>query len=184
MAASRSERASMFCIHAGMAPSAATTPAAIAIRTTKVFARALRDNFNLHLLRADVVRNVLRGHSEPVASGWQFFRHHHSACARARVWIPAQTYRRHAFKLRDQRSRAGGGLYLQLDLVAMAVLLAVKRDLERGRLAGDDEGLCLAIDAAVAVAQHEPHAVCAVFHVSRREETRLPDIFFREITQQ
>src|SRR5258708_9638378 len=144
MAASSSERSTMSWIHAGITPSAATAPAVIATRTTEVLIRTLRDNFNLHLLRADVVRNVLGGDREPVAAWRKFFRHHDSTGTRSRVRIPTQTHRRRAFKLRDQRSRAGGSLYLQLDLVAVAVFLSVKHALKCRRLAGHYQALGLA----------------------------------------
>src|SRR5258708_987890 len=97
MAVSSSERASMFCIHAGMAARAASTPALTARTMMEVLTIALRDNFNLHLLGADVVRHVLRGYSQSILTGRQLLRHGDSPCAGARVRIPAQAHRRCAF---------------------------------------------------------------------------------------
>ena len=82
IAASTSERTSMFCIHSGIAARAATKPATTQINSKEVFAKVLRDDFNLHLLRADIVGNIFRSYGQTVEAGRQFagYRDLPSAC--------------------------------------------------------------------------------------------------------
>src|SRR5258708_16073956 len=103
IAASISECTSMFCIHSGMAARATSTPAARPNASKEILVRALRDNFNLHLLHADVVGNVFRHHGQAVASGSKFVRHHDFSCACGFIGVPAQADRGSALKLVDHR---------------------------------------------------------------------------------
>ena len=64
----------MFCT-SGIAARATTNPAARATNSKEGFNSALRDDFNLHLLYADVVGNVFGRHREPIAAGNQFAGH-------------------------------------------------------------------------------------------------------------
>jgi len=72
IAASTSERISMFWIHSGIAARAATKPATTQTRSKEVFMRVLRDDFNLHLLRADIVGYIFRSYGQTVEAGRQF----------------------------------------------------------------------------------------------------------------
>src|SRR5215470_19389120 len=64
---SSTERASMPCIHAGIDAQAASTTASTP-SGNKINFDNLRKHFNLHLLAADVVRDILRGHHQAVGS--------------------------------------------------------------------------------------------------------------------
>src|SRR5947209_6422635 len=70
-----------FAISGGMTEFAATKDGAPRPGSSEVFIRALRENFNLHLLRADVVSNVLCSNGQAVGSGSKFTWHHQFASA-------------------------------------------------------------------------------------------------------
>src|SRR5262249_3792558 len=146
IAASTSECTSMFWIHSGMAARAAMSPAMKQPRAREVLNSALRENFNLHLLRADVVGNIFGRHGKAIAAGSKLAWNQEIAAACGFVRVPAQVYGSRALELRQHCARAGRGVDLQVNRLTPPDLLVRQDDLESWRFAGDYKGLRLAID--------------------------------------
>src|SRR5271157_3721368 len=67
--------------------------------------RRLRNHFNVHLLAAEIVRDVLGGHGEGVGTCGQILWNCKLAGAGGRGWVPAKTDRRKTFEAGTESSR-------------------------------------------------------------------------------
>src|SRR5215471_2566719 len=105
IAASISEWASMLRSQSGRAARAASMPAAMVSEIKEVLNSALRENFNLHLLSADVVSDILCRNREPVTAGSKLWRNKNFPGTGSFIGVPAEGDRGRALKLRDQRPR-------------------------------------------------------------------------------
>src|SRR5215469_14151484 len=74
-------------------------------------------------------------------------------------------------------------MYLQPDDLSSSEPTVIKQYLQGGRLAGDDEGFCLAIHISDAIAQYQADGMRPVLHIEWRQKTRLPDVFLIQIAQ-
>ena len=79
------------------------------------------------------------------------------------------------FEMSSEGSGGGGGGGADFECFTPVQAGAWKLQLDRGRRAGDDEGLGFVVGVAVKVAEDEANAVGAVFHLRRGEEARLPE---------
>src|SRR5262249_32883637 len=125
----------MFCIHSGMAARAASRPAMRRSTAAVVVSKALREDFNLHLLHPDVVGYVFRGHGQAITPRSELAGNQDLASACSFVRIPTETDRRSSFKLRQQRARTGRSLDLHVNGLALPHLLLPQNDLDGRRLA-------------------------------------------------
>ena len=115
--ASRALEASMLRIQEGSSPSAEMAqPRAITMTNTTSASRRvrlrheLRKYFNLHLLRTDIVGDVLGGDGQLVRAGDRLLRNDQLAGIGGGLRIPPEFDGRRTFQPRDQRARALRGL--------------------------------------------------------------------------
>src|ERR1700728_128916 len=182
--------ASMLRVHEGSWPLAATAPK-IAAKVKKVAraARRMRGDdesrkyFNAHLLRSNVVGNILGGYGQFVSAGNGLLGNSERTGVGGGVGIPVQRDGHGTVQARDQGASTFRRADFQIDGLAALETLAIEFDLHDRRLASDDKRLRLAVGVANFVAQDETHGVRTILHVGGREKARLPDIFLREIAK-
>ena len=182
IADSMAEPASMFRNHDGSAPQADTahparaTNTAIPHRRSNGFADELRNqnrnelrkDFNLHLLRPDVVGNVLRGYRQFVGSG--------TICS-GMTNCPALAFARASQLSETGKAPSSRATSVRVLCEALALRLtvwpamkspAVKLNPDHRWLAGNDEGLGLAVGVARR-GRARPGAQCRCHPAYRRE---------------
>src|SRR5450755_4519153 len=136
---------STFLIHAGSSPRAETSHPASVTKIAIPQARRgrrrdkSRKDFNLYLLRPDVVGNIFRGHGEFVWPWRSLLGDDQLSRVNAGARVPIQSNRRRAFQSCDQGARALRRARHQIYRLAAAISSGLKLDLNHGRLAGDYE---------------------------------------------
>src|ERR1700759_1486906 len=166
------------CIHEGRSARATIATALSAMAQTVT---ALRKDFKLHLLRADIVCNVFGGDGQHVDAGRERARNSKLTRAGAGPRIPAQIRSGDrasgvsTCKPCGQKASGGGRFDAQRKKLACMNARSIQMNAHRRRSSGDHEGLLLGISIAAVVAQNQTHGIGAVMHVGGRKESRLPD---------
>ena len=143
-----------------------------------------RKYFNLHLLRTNVVSDVLGSDGQFVGAGDGMVGNGENAGIGGGFGIPAQCDR----ALRHPSAPPGcaslsEALTRRSMCLATLKALAVKFHLHHWRLAGNDECLRLAIGVSDLIAQDQAHSVGSVLHVGGRKKASLPDVFGGKIAK-
>src|SRR5579871_279066 len=143
----------------------------------------LRKYIDAYLLTPDVVRDILGGNRQHVASRRESRRYREIAGVSGRTRIPMQFDGRRSVHAREHGARVLRRAGTQVHHVAGAIARFVELHAHHRRFAGDHKAFPFAINAALAVAQNEAHPVRAVRHFLWSEKTRLPDILARQIAE-
>src|SRR5260370_1967744 len=110
--------ASMLGIDEGSSPNAATAPKIAAKKVARTARRMRRDDdsrkyFNGHLLRSNVVGNILGGYGQFVSAGNGLLGNGERSCVGGCLGVPVQRYRHGPLHTCDQGARTPRGADFQ-----------------------------------------------------------------------
>src|SRR5271157_132849 len=136
-----------------------------------------RKHFNLHLLRCDVVRDILGGDRQFVGAGNGLSGNEQIASIGGGFCIPSEFNRGRTFQARDQSAGALRCIDLQVYRLAALESFVVQLHFDYWRLARNHKCLGFAIRVPQPIAQDETYRVSSVLHIGGSEKARLPDVF-------